>query len=459
MNLYNKLLDYFKVDKVKELEERLKTVEDKKPEYKYVMGIDPYKEEKLISKVIYNVGNGSVSVILTSGDVFDGNVDKNQYEQILKCNDKQCLISILSPKTEEKKDSNEDEIKEIIKPIINILEEISDFEVVGDKVYLKNVKSLEIPSSIVAEFIRILDTKLTQENNRLKLNKEYQALLMFTYKLLLNPMEESRNDCLTFVKNFDIKLTNTGNMVMYRRICSVGKTNKELVEFISKQYLKVKSQKKSPKNYFVNKSRNLNENHNLIFIENSYMLVKNDIAHLNKEGQIGNLNDLYLNLSEISENRYTDNYTKSYNISIGSIYKIREEDILTNAGGSCKGALHLADGKVFSYSAFGDTPVVCIVSPQHVYKMDSGFSGKIGVKEMFIAAVTTQDEYGNYEDIDNQEIVEFDEIYHNQSLEELKQDLNNKSLNYVSAGNKVCELSMKEILNISEILKNRTITV
>ena len=71
---------------------------------------------------------------------------------------------------------------------------------------------------------------------------------MFTYKLLLNPMENSRKDCLEYVKKYNIKLTNTGNMIMYRRIVSVDNSNKDLIDFVSKQYLKIKSWKKSPKN-------------------------------------------------------------------------------------------------------------------------------------------------------------------------------------------------------------------
>ena len=63
--------------------------------------------------------------------------------------------------------------------------------------------------------------------------------------------------------------------------------------------------------------------------------------------------------------------------------------------------------------------------PQHIYKMDSGCSGKIGVKQMFIAAITEQDEEGNYVDIDNQDLVNFDELYHNESIEELLEALKN----------------------------------
>jgi proline dehydrogenase len=72
---------------------------------------------------------------------------------------------------------------------------------------------------------------------------------MFTLKLLLNPVEEARQDALSYINQYAVKLTSNGNMIMFRRIVSVADTNKELVEFISKQYVKVKSWKKSPQNY------------------------------------------------------------------------------------------------------------------------------------------------------------------------------------------------------------------
>lgn len=91
--------------------------------------------------------------------------------------------------------------------------------------------------------------------------------------------------------------------------------------------------------------------------------------------------------------------------------------------------------------------------------MDSGYSGKIGVRQMFIAAITTQDENGSYEDIDNQDLVNFDELYHNESLEELQEALKTKSLEATSISTAVSEVSLKDVENISNILKNRIVTI
>ena len=460
MNLLNKFKEFFTNSKIKELEEKIAQIQ--KNQIKDVLHPIKFEfkgiaEEKLIQKCIYNVGTRNIDVVFTDGDVISGAVEQYTYEQIRNATSKEEVLNLLIPKIKGNDydiDKEEEDIKTQIAPIVSILSEIDDFEVVGEDVFLKGVKSIAIPSSIVAEFIRIVSE---MDKNREKeygleyilkdadLEEEYNSLLMFTYKLLLNPLSSSRQDCLNYVKKYDIKLTNTGNMIMYRRIVSVDNSNKDLIDFVSKQYLKVKSWKKSPKNYEV-------------FDDNGLVIIQREKRH-DYNNHKGNLAELYNNLSQLKENRYTDDYTRSYDIRIGEIYKIREEDIDINKHGSCGGALHIADGKVFNYNGFGDTPVVTLTDPRHVYKMDSGSNGKIGVKQMFIMAITEQDENGNYIDIDSQAVVNFDEIYHNQTIEELQNALQNKSFEPLSVGEEITNLTPKEVIDINKILSERIVKV
>ena len=459
MNLLNKFKEFFTNSKIKELEEKITQIQKNQivSAVKKSEVLAPPSMVKLIQKCIYNVGTKNIDVVFTDGDVISGVIEQYTYEQIRNATSKEDVLDLLIPKIKGNDydiDKEEKDIKTQIAPIVNILSEIDDFEVVGEDVFLKGVKSIAIPSSIVAEFIRIVSE---MDKNREKeygleyiskdadLEEEYNSLLMFTYKLLLNPMSSSREDCLNYVKRYDIKLTNTGNMIMYRRIVSVGDSNKNLIEFVSKQYLKVKSWKKSPKNYEV-------------FDDNGLVIIQREKRH-DYNNHKGNLAELYNNLSQLKENRYTDDYTRSYDIRIGEVYKIREEDIDVNKHGSCGGALHVADGKVFNYKSFGDTPVAVLVDPRHVYKMDSGCNGKIGVKQMFIMSVTEQDENGDYVDIDSQAVVNFDELYHNQSIDELQEALKNKSFEPISVSTEVTELSIKEVVNVTDILRNRIVEI
>ena len=455
MNLIEKFKNWFTSERVKELEQKVTKLQIEQIKK---IGSDFDIDKKLIKKCIYNVGTKNIDVVFTDGDVISAVVESNIYEQIRNTSSKEDVLQLLTPNNVKGSDYDIDKndekfIKEQITPIVDILSDVQDFKVINTDVFLKGVNSISIPSSIVAEFIRIVS--LMDENRQREygleyiskdadLSEEYNSLLMFTYKLLLNPMKNSREDCLEYVKKYDIKLTNTGNMIMYRRIVSVDDSNKDLIDFVSKQYVKVKSWKKSPKNYEV------------VEDEKGLRCVSFGEVH---ESYKGNLAELYSKLPELQENRYTDDYTRSYDIRIGEVYKIREEDIDVNKHGSCGGALHVADGKVFNYRSFGDTPVAVLVDPRHVYKMDSGHSGKIGVKQMFIMSITEQDYSGNYIDIDSQAVVNFDDLYHNQTIDELQEAFKNKSFEPISVSTEVTELSLKEVVNVTDILKNRIVEI
>lgn len=259
MNIIQKFKEFFTPTKVKELEEKVLQLEQKLPVLQkgvdLIEEIENSKIEKLISKILYNVNTKNIDVILNNGNVLSSIVEKDVYEKIRNCNDESLILELISPpKIEEKNGSDFDiDIEKTITPLIKILSNNDNFEIEGDKVYLKGIKSIAIPSSIVAYFIR-LQTKLDDYadwNNDIEAQglwkefaEEFNALLMFTFWLLLNPIESSRNDCLTFIKKNDIQLTSNGLLVCYRKIVSKGSKNKELIKFISENYFKKKKQKK-----------------------------------------------------------------------------------------------------------------------------------------------------------------------------------------------------------------------
>ena len=342
MNLKERIESWFTPTKVKELEEKLLQFEQKIPVLQ--KGIDLMEEiennkvEKLVSKVLYNVNTKNIDVILNNGNVLSSIVEKDVYEKIRNCNDESLILELISPpKIEEKNGSDFDiDIEKTITPLIKILSNNDNFEIEGDKVYLKGIKSIAIPSSIVAEFIRLqenLEAVKTDNTNLEKITlyeEEFNALLMFTFWLLLNPIESSRNDCLDFVKKNDIQLTSNGLLVCYRKIVSKGSKNKELIKFISENYFKKKKQKKSTKNYSIYSRLG------------DYILCKND--KLPKENNnywenIGNLHELYQNLHTLKENTYTDNHTKTKTIKIGSIYKEDEDRIDLDNTRECSSGL------------------------------------------------------------------------------------------------------------------------
>lgn len=464
MNLLNKFKEFFTNSKVKELEEKIAQIQ--KNQIKDVLHPIKFEfkgiaEEKLIQKCIYNVGTKNIDVVFTDGDVISGVVEQYTYEQIRNATSKEDVLDLLIPKNSKGSDydldKEEDDIKTQIASIVSILSEIDDFEVVGEDVFLKGVKSIAIPSSIVAEFIRIVsemdknrekDYGLEYISKDADLGEEYNSLLMFTYKLLLNPLKESREQLLNFVKKNDVKITSYGNLVLYRACWEAENESDALVKFVAKEYLKIKSWKKSARNYNVHFSETIG--YFLMGIANNEHKGANDLSF------IGNLAELYAKLPEMqSEGKqyYSDHGKKK--IVIGDIYKIDDSEVNLDSGVCHSGGLHLA-AVDYDYSGYGNTNLICLLNPSKTITVPSREIKKLRCSEMMVVGINPN-EIGVH--IDEGFYSNLDENYHNYSLEVLQEALKNKSFEPISVSTEVTELTIKEVANVTDILKNRVVEI
>lgn len=434
MNLLEKFRNFFTPEKVKELEERLKKVEEKENTPVEVVVQEPIVE-KLIKKSFYNVGTGGLTLVLSTGEDLSGTVSEEVYERIKLCTDRDGIMNLLRPQTVKPKEPEEveEEKEEIVSNLLDILKDNDDFEIVNNELYLKGVKGIKIPTDIVAEFIR-----LTENQDK----EQYEALLVFTAKLLLNPLESSRNQILTFIKKNDVRITKNGNLVLYRR-CWKDKESGVFTDFISKKHTKVKLWKKSPKNYYVGKNKE------------TYQIFNTSKGVIPGWENLGNLDDLYKKLPELQKEKrvyYSDH--GGLKMVLGSVYKIEEKNVNLNADVCAAGGLHAAAYN-YNYKGFGDTPLVVLVNPSKTITVPTYDFGKMRVSEMFLVGVHENE--GNH--ISNDLVHSFDEDYHNYTLEELKTSLEEKSLSSVSISEAVSELSLKEVKSVAEILKNRVVKV
>lgn len=401
------------------------------------------KYEKPYKNLIYSNTNltfiGNTGLVLTKSDC-----SKELFEQIKNSNTEEEIIALMTFVEPLKKEKNKEVIKEnkIIEDNLDLFEENNDFEVKDNKVFMKGI-NMELPNIVKMSFLQLLEQKEEcsplDEDAWFKLDEKYQSLKFFWLKLSANPIQESREHLLEFVENNDIQLTNSGNMVLYRRIVSTGKKDKQYIHFITESYLKIKQQKQSPKNYNIGKD------------ENGELSLYHNKSSKNWE-TIGNLYDLYQSLGEEVENTFTDNHTKSYKISIGEVYRIREEDVNLDKNGSCGGLLHACNPDRFDYSSFGNTDVIVLVNPMNAARIDTGCSGKIGVSEMFIVGLATP-----Y--FKEQDIINFDEEYDNITIENLENELRNKQLTLFSVGDQVTDLSYGDLSNIVNLLKQRVVSI
>jgi len=455
MKLIEKFKNWFTSSKIEELEKKIMEIQKGQQVASEVEPTCPVVAS-LIKKCIYNVGTKNIDVVFTDGDVISGVVEQYIYEQIRNASSKEEVLDLLIPKNSKGSDydidKEEEDIKTQIAPIVSILSEIDNFEVVGEDVFLKGVKSIAIPSSIVAEFIRIVSEIQNLQDNSSelidyeqldKVKEEYNSLLMFTYKILLNPLKESREQLLNFVKKNDAKITSFGNLVLYRACWEAKSESDALVKFVAKEYLKIKSWKKSAKNFWV-------------WYDGEYSLTKENCQNDGIGENKGNLAELYAKLPEMqSEGKqyYSDHGNKK--IVIGDIYKIDDSEVNLDSGVCHSGGLHLATVD-YNYGGYGDTNLICLLNPSKTITVPSSEIKKLRCSEMMVVGINPN-ERGVH--IDEGFYSNLDENYHNYSLEVLQEALKNKSFEPISVSTEITDLTMKEIINITKVLKHRVIEI
>jgi hypothetical protein len=445
--------EYKKLKEQKESEDH-KVVWEKDAIPVYIAGVDPYRKQlpykslRVINDMVICVLNDGTPLTAHSGG-------ETLMNSVKECKEEHEVIALFIPKIEMKPDEKEQEVQkeeqEQVKNHLGIFEGNPDFVVKEEEVFLKNVESFPIPPLVVASFIEVLEKldclQYGEIEEGMELAEYFDSLRMFTLKLALNPIASSRSDLIRFVRNNDIKLTLNGNLILYRKAVLVKKENK-LVDFVSKEYFKVKKNKKSPKNYEV--YENFDKAGNFRLFKLGHFM-----SHAEEETWtcVGTLEELYLDLPNREDNLLTDGHTRTKEIRVGEVYREDEDKIDVNSRNTCSAGLHCCS-KAYSHGYVGDTPLLCIISPSKVRSVPIGEDAKMRVSEMFIASILDIDEEGNYMD-EGVNILDLDEQYHNLSIQELEEALKNKSFEVISSQDKISPVNMIDVATIKEMLKDR----
>lgn len=424
--------DWFSSKERKELLNEIKSVKElvnKNNETKPVP-VEPEVTNKTVYRNIY-CHNDNITVVLRDGTILNSDLTSNMLDQIKSASTEAEIINLFLPKSIIVDDQDE---KKVVEVNMDILKDHPDFLIKDGDVFMKGV-NMKIPSLIVASFIEVLEKRLSDE---------YIALKMFWLKLALNGIESSRNDLLNFCRKNDVKITKNGNLVLYRRIVSKGNEDKSLIKFVSSNYYKIKSWKKSPSKHWV------------IEKNGALSLSKTKPNRRNKAECKGNLKDLYLDLPNMTNNSYTSAHNKGkLEIKVGSIYRIPESEINLDNTICAAGGLHAA-AVDYNYSSFGDTPVVVLVNPSKAITVPLGEIGKLRTTEMFIAAVNDK-AHGQH--FDDSSLTVFDEEYNNLTISELEDAIKNKSFSPASVKENVSPINFNDLESIKNILKQRVINV
>jgi len=317
--------------------------------------------------------DGTITVILNNGDVITRtNCSEELFNEILACartEDEATIRQLLVPElcAEEKKFVAKKHAIETIEEMVNKLPHI--FEKRGNALYRTSI-DLSIPEGLALEFVQTYDAFLTAGTDGILDFEEtapFQALDNFWMWCALNPNPESREDLFRFLTLHEMKITNQGMFLAYRRVVSTNNSNrdKDLISFISNKYVQVKTKwKKNPSHYEVHELNNV--------FELRHVDMNSDVEIT----YIGNLQDLYLDLPNMTQSQFTDAHTHSMDYRIGMEARIPRYEGNQSNQVTCSKGLHVAS-KAYNYSGFGDTAIMVAVNPMDVLAVPHGEDGKL----------------------------------------------------------------------------------
>lgn len=306
----------------------------------------PYKKIKLV--------NNTLTVVLNDGSVISKpDATQEDFQLARNAFSEESLLAIVAcPEIVSERKEKEEEMARAksLRNGIDKLATLSDFRLEGDSVYLVGINR-SLPQLLVEEFIFIAD-KNNFDGDALDNNEEFQSLKRFFMWCCLNPRAEVADELYRFLKENSFRITKQGFFVALRNVVTV-RTDNEIVQFVSNAYNKVKAVwKKKPENFYVHKNEQTGE---------YYFNTKEFTEH----NDLGNLQDLYLDLPNMAENRFTDDWTKTFDIRVGKVVNMPMEDCNWSTQDCAAAGLHFTSDQIH-YVGCGDTSVLILINPMKV---------------------------------------------------------------------------------------------
>ena len=331
----------------------------------------------------------TMTVVLDDGVVLGKpNCTKELEEQVwnaVKSEDKEQILSLLSPKAKEALD----EIKDLEEFEVKVGSS-KYLTIVGSSIYIKSISELSLPVDLAKSIL-----KAEVEGNKVLL----ESYLNFWTLVSLNPDSRARMNLFWFLKKYGMTITKSGLFVAYRNVDvkSVGKTiDLELTTFVSDAYVKIKKDKKSPSKFYVTETSGVS----------GYSLSKFNEGFESGTKSLGSVKDLYEKLSKSTEKSsvtiYTDNYTKSMEITIGKIVVMDRDKCDSVQENTCSRGLHVAskDWLLNNGRGFGNTTLLVLVNPASVVAVPPSDSyGKMRTCSYYPVKIVTKEELTQSEPI------------------------------------------------------------
>ena len=320
----------------------------------YVPYTKPYMHLKMVNDIL--------TVVLQDGNIVTKpNATQEDYKAVtLATSEAQIFNIVMSQDVKAEKDKRDADI-ERVKALfegMELLNKFSDFNVIGSSIYLKGI-SRSLPQLLVEEFIMILSSyhkhySVQQIEDLLLDDEKYQSFKRFFMWCCLNPRAEVAHELYRFLKDNSFRITKQGFFVALRNVVSLC-DDTALVDFVSNSYNKIKAiWKRDPSNYNVWRDKN-----DFLFLQDFNYQPTEDMTNA------GNLTDLYLELPEMKSNRYTDDWTKTFDIRVGRPVNMPISDCNWSTQDCAAAGLHFTADQIH-YVGCGDTSMLILINPMKV---------------------------------------------------------------------------------------------
>ena len=403
-------------------QEKLEKLELEKKEKELELLNLQLKESKKLYKMLSLVNN-NLTIVLQDGSIISkSNATENDVQEIKLATSESEILRIVKDVNIQQEKVTEELTREDIEMYsegFELFKYLDDFYTEGNTVYLSGTNR-SLPDLLVKKFIEIItrvDKVFSEESLQEKLNKdeEYLSHKKFFMWCCLNPNARSAEDLYGFLEKHNMKIDKHGNFYAYRRVKTVGNDSKELVDFISNTYNKIKAVwKKSPKKFKVV----------TVPDSNKYELKQYDFNVEDTEYIcLGDLEYLYLNLPNMKENRYTSAHTGQEDYRVGNVISMPRNEGDDNNSISCSMGFHAAS-KEYDYSGFGDQDILVIINPMHILAVPKGEIGKLRTCRWFFAMTLEKDERYILDEEDFN-VLELGDIYNEKCFEDIEEHVKN----------------------------------
>jgi hypothetical protein len=377
----------------------------------------PNVEHTCKPKLYLNVKlvNDTLIIVLLDGEIINkAGATEQDFQDVLNARSIEDVMSIVtSSKVKEERIAHEAEVRKVkaLQQGIKLLADLQDFDVVDNVVYLTGT-SRSLPQLLVEKFVEVVD-RVGEELDypwevQVKLNQdeEYLSLKRFFMWCCLNPRAEVSNELYRFLSENSFRITKQGFFVALRNVVTLH-GSPELVHFISNAYNKVKAVwKKNPDYYTIfledgeyklihDSALTTTETHTSTTCPdcegegqfwNDYDCNEEDYGDdtelcetcdgtgvveeytytvdvpVDHGQRIGGLTELYLDLPNRAENRFTDDWTKTFDIRIGQLTSMPKEDCNWSTQDCAAAGLHFTADQIH-YVGCGDQSVLVLINP------------------------------------------------------------------------------------------------